>query len=115
MVRSMVVVAMEATTATMAIHPSSSPSAHSSAEASFAEVASPSSMTAAATGNLRGIVTALVSPLRHHLSDVGKVHPDPICISSQRETSHLVHSCCSSVDALVLDCRPPILHLVADL
>ena len=57
----------------------------------------------------------LCSTTNLYLSNVGKVHPDPICISSQREPSHLVHSSCSSVDALVLDCRPPILHLVADL
>merc|ERR1719234_1655032 len=93
----------------------SSSSTHPTSEASFAEVASPPSVTATSAGNLRVVVTTLVSSLRHHLSDISKVHPNPMRISSQRKTSHLIDSSCSSVDALILNRSPPILNFVADL
>merc|ERR1719180_753133 len=114
----MVVVAMKSSTTTTmsSIHSTtSSSSTHPTSEASFAEVASPPSVTAPSAGNLRVVVTTLVSSLRHHLSDISKIHPNPMRISSQRETSHLIDSSCSSVNALVLNSSPPILHFVADL
>merc|ERR1719504_624692 len=110
---------MKSTSSTMAsIHSSStstSPSTHPTSEASFAEIASPPSVTATSAGNLRVVVTTLVSSLRHHLSDISKVHPNPMRVPSQRKTSHLIDSSCSSVNALVLNRSPPILNFVADL
>merc|ERR1719234_1877720 len=93
----------------------SSSSTHPTSEASFAEVASPPSVTAPSAGNLRVVVTTLVSSLRHHLSDISKVHPNPMWVTSQRKTSHLIDSSCCSVDALVLNRSPPIFNFVADL
>merc|ERR1719234_1812346 len=122
---------MKSSTTTMAsIHSSSSStssSTHPTSEASLAEVASPPSKshlpspahwhlnTAPSAGNLRVVVATLVSSLRHHLSDVSKVHPNPMRVPSQRKTSHLIDSSCSSVNALVLNRSPTILHFVADL
>merc|ERR1719239_274622 len=107
---------MESTTTTMTIHSSSSTSTstHPSSEASFSKVASPPSMTPTSASNLRVVVAPLVSSLRHHLSNISEVHPDPMGVSSQREPSHLIHSSCSGVNALILNCSPPILHFVAD-
>merc|ERR1719234_545823 len=93
----------------------SSSSTHPTSEASLAEVASPPSVTAPSAGNLRVVVTTLVSSLRHHLSNISKVHPNPMRISSQRKSSHLIDSSCSSVNALILNRSPPILNFVADL
>merc|ERR1719234_1320725 len=122
---------MKSSTTTMAsIHSSSSStssSTHPTSEASLAEVASPPSKshlpspahwhlnTAPSAGDLRVVVTTLVSSLRHHLSDISKVHPNPMRIPSQRKTSHLIDSSCSSVNALVLNRSPPIFNFVADL
>merc|ERR1719239_791542 len=108
---------MEPSTTTMTIHSSSSTSTstHPSSEASFSKVASPPSMTPPSASNLRVVVAPLVSSLRYHLSNISEVHPDPMRVSSQREPSHLIHSSCSGVDALILDCSPPILNFVADL
>merc|ERR1719282_1407110 len=63
MMRSMVVVAVEAATSTMSVHASAT-SSHSSSEASVPEVASTPPATSA--GDLRVVVTTLVSSLGHH-------------------------------------------------
>merc|ERR1719318_1378729 len=122
MMRSMVVVAVEAATSTMSVHASAT-SSHSSSEASVPEVAStpsyshlPPSMywkiaslnTATSTGDLRVVVATLVSSLGHHLANISEVHPDPVPIISELESSHLVDRGCGGVNALILDGRPPV-------
>merc|ERR1719494_1230998 len=117
------------TTSTMSVHASAT-SSHSSSEASVPKVAStpsyshlPPSMywkiaslnTATSAGDLRVVVTTLVSSLGHHLANISEVHPDPVPIISELEPSHLIDRGCGGVNALILDGRPPVLHLVGDL
>merc|ERR1719412_3176230 len=111
MMRSMVVVAVEAATSTMSVHASAT-SSHSSSEASVPEVSTPPATSA---GDLRVVVTTLISSLGHHLANISEVHPDPVPIVSELEPSHLIDRGCGGVDALIRDGRPPVLHLVGDL
>merc|ERR1719340_418024 len=99
MMRSMVIVAVEAATSTMSVLASST-SSHSSSEAPVPEVAS---TPATSAGDLRVVVTTLVSSLGHHLTNISKVHPDPVPTISKLEPSHLIDRGCGGVNALILD------------
>merc|ERR1719219_2649110 len=107
----MVIVAMEASTsAAMEATTSAAVTIHASSSSTSSHTSSESPATAA--GNLGIVVASLVTPLWHHISNISEVHPDPMTAFSKLEPSHLIHSSCCSVNALILDSRPPVLLLV---